>query len=82
MEERNFEREPGQLRRVRPTACPNCGGEMYHGKLRTPGQMDSRIFIEESSGVGKERAYQPLDVWVCDECGYVELHTLPSNEYN
>ena len=80
MEEREFEPEPGNLPRVCPTPCPNCGAEMQHGLLRTPGRMDSRVFIESSSGAG-EKKYQGLDVWVCEQCGYVELHTMPSRDY-
>ena len=81
MEERKFEPESGRWPRVRPTPCPNCGGEMHHGRLRTPGRMDSKVFIEGPSGAGSQNDYQRLDVWVCKECGYVELHTMPSRDH-
>ncbi|MBN1876095.1 MAG: hypothetical protein JXA33_17860 [Anaerolineae bacterium] len=80
MDKRKFEPEPDNvLPRVRLTPCPNCGGEMHHGSLRIAGQLDSQVFVEDRSC--EEEEYQSLDVWVCSECGYVELHTLPSRNY-
>lgn len=78
MDERHFERESNHSNQVRPTACPNCNGEMGHGVLRTPGRHDTRVFIQSKWG---EKQYLPLDVWVCKTCGYVELHTLLSDEH-
>jgi len=80
MDKRKFERETDGSWRVRPTPCPNCGGEMHHGTLRTPGRLDSRVFIEIEEWEHEEGRHLGLDVWVCQVCGYVELHILPSRE--
>jgi ribosomal protein S27AE len=82
MKERKFELETdGMLPLVRPTSCPNCGGKMNHGILRIPGRIDAHVFIELDAPDYDDERHQPLDVWVCGDCGYVELHTLPSKEY-
>lgn len=78
MDGRKFEREKEGFRRVRPTACPNCGGEMHHGTLRTPGRIDSRVFMDDDESEYDDERYQTLDAWICQVCGYVELHVLPS----
>ena len=80
MDERRFERESGDFPRVRTTPCPNCGGEMRHGSLRTPGLLDARVFVEHEIRDG-EVQHLSLDVWICGECGYVELHAIPSYSY-
>lgn len=81
MDERKFERETDGFLRVRPTACPNCGGKMHHGTLRTPGWLDSQVFIDDNESEYDDERYQTLGAWICQVCGYVELHVPSSPDY-
>ena len=68
--------EPIRLPRLRPTSCPMCQGEMRHGRLRTTGSLDSTVFVEVEPASADDDRFRPIDVWVCDRCGYLELHTF------
>lgn len=82
MKERKFEVGEGEfLHRAIPTPCPNCDGKMKRGRLRIPGRNDIHVFIELDVADSDDKRCQPLDAWVCSHCGYVELHTRPSDKY-
>ncbi len=57
----------------RPSRCPACGSERQHGTLRTPGHLDSHVFVDMKSDSSDRREVYHLDLWICKHCGNLEF---------
>ena len=59
--------------------CPRCNGKRINNRLRTPG-FGNFVFAEiPSQNPGQHEGEKAaIYAWLCLSCGYVELHTCPS----
>ncbi len=76
MKKQNASPEAEALPADETIACPECGSKMHKGALRTPGQLDSTVFVETRGR--EEEQHGSLNAWVCEACGYVRLNVKPS----